>query len=71
MPSVGLLIFFAIVASFICAKSRFASGAIVFAIVAVVLFISTPVGAGLPGFVASLLSGIDHAATPVLNRATG
>lgn len=67
MPSAGLLIFFAVVGSAICARSRFAGGAIFFAVVAAVLFISTPVGAGLPGALSSFLSTLDHAATPALN----
>ena len=67
MPSAGVLILFAIVGSTICAKSRFAGGAIFFALVAVVLFISTPMGAGLPGALSTFLSTFDNAATPVLN----
>lgn len=67
MPNVGVLILFALVGSAICARSRFAGGAVFFAAVAVVLFISTPVGAGLPGALASFLSTFDHAATPALN----
>lgn len=67
MPSAGVLILFAIVGSAICAKSRSAGGAILFGVVAVVLFISTPVGAGLPGAVSTFVSTFDHAATPALN----
>ncbi|MCW2718162.1 hypothetical protein [Pseudonocardia sp.] len=67
MPSAGVLILFAIVGSAICAKSRFAGGAIFFGVVTVVLFISTPMGAGLPGALSTFLSTFDHAATPVLN----
>ncbi|MBN9100091.1 MAG: hypothetical protein J0I49_18555 [Pseudonocardia sp.] len=67
MPSAGVLILVAIVGSTICAKSRFAGGAIFFALVAVVLFISTPMGAGLPGALSTFLSTFDNAATPVLN----
>ena len=48
MPSVGALIFLAIVGSFICAKVRVAGGAVVFALIALVLFVTTPLGAGLP-----------------------
>ena len=72
MPSAGVLILFAIVGTAICAKSRFAGGAIFFGVVAVVLFISTPVGAGMPDAVSTFLSTFDHAATPALNgRAAG
>lgn len=68
MPSVGLLILFSIVGAAICAKARSALGAIVFALVAVVMFIATPVGEGLPGSVSSFMSSFDQAATPALNR---
>lgn len=67
MGSVGLLILFAVVGAGICAKARSALGAIVFSLVALVLFISTPVGEGLPGAVTSFMSGFDQAATPALN----
>lgn len=67
MGSVGLLILFAIVGAAICAKARSALGAIVFSILALILFISTPVGDGLPGAIESFMSGFDQAATPALN----
>lgn len=66
MPSVGALIFFAIVGSIICARARVAGGAVVFGVIAIVLFISTPVGVGLPAAIGHFLSSIDQAATPVL-----
>jgi hypothetical protein len=68
MGSVGLLILFAIVGAAICAKARSALGAIVFSILALILFISTPVGDGLPGAIESFMSGFDQAATPALNK---
>ncbi len=71
MSSVGLLIFFAIVGAVICAKARVAGGAIVFALVALVLFVTTPVGAGLPGAAANFLSAVDSAATPALTTPHG
>jgi len=67
MPSVGALIFLAIVGSFICAKVRVAGGAVVFALVALVLFVTTPLGAGLPSTVASFMSTVSHATDPVLD----
>jgi hypothetical protein len=67
MPDAGVLIFFAVVGSAICARSRFAGGAVLFAAIAVVLFISTPVGSGLPGALSSFLSTLDHSTTPALN----
>jgi hypothetical protein len=65
--SVGLLIFGAIVGAFVCAKARSAMGAIVFSLVALVLFIATPVGQGLPGAVSGFMSAVDSASTPALN----
>ncbi len=64
MESVGILIFFAIVGAAICAKARVAGGAVVFSLVALVLFIGTPAGAGLPGAVADFLSTVSEASQP-------
>ncbi len=64
MESVGILIFFAIVGAAICAKARVAGGAVVFSLVALVLFIGTPAGAGLPGMVADFLSTVSEASQP-------
>ena len=64
MGTVGLLIFFAVVGAAICAKARVAGGAIVFSLVALVLFIGTPAGAGLPGMVADFLSTVSEASQP-------
>lgn len=65
MGTVGLLIFFAIVGAAICAKARVAGGAIVFALLALVLFIGTPAGAGLPGMVADFLATVGAASEPL------
>lgn len=65
MGGVGVLIFFAVVGSVICARVRVASGAVVFALVALVLFIGTPAGAGLPGMVSSFLSAVGAASQPL------
>jgi hypothetical protein len=66
MESVGLLIFFAIVGAFICVKARSAGGAIAFSLVALVLFIATPVGSGLPGVVSAFMNAVNGASTPAL-----
>ena len=66
MSSVGLLILFAILGAFICAKTRSAAGAVVFSVIAVVLFIGTPVGRAMPGAVSSFMSAVDQATTPAL-----
>ena len=44
MQSVGVLILFAVLGAVICAKARVAGGAIVFSLIALVLFVSTPAG---------------------------
>ena len=66
MPATGLLILFAILGAFICAKTRSAAGAVVFSLIALVLFVSTPVGQGLPGAISSFMSAVDHASSPAL-----
>lgn len=68
MGSVGVLIFFAIVGAFICARARSAGGAIVFALLALVLVIGTPVGAGVPQAVATFLDAVNGASTPALTE---
>ena len=65
MGTVGVLIFFAVVGSVICAKSRSAGGAVLFAAIAVVLFVSTPVGAGLPGMLSDFVSAVSQASEPL------
>ena len=70
MESVGILIFFAIVGAAICAKARVAGGAIVFSLVALVLFVGTPAGAGLPGAVADFLSTVSEASQPFTDGGT-
>jgi hypothetical protein len=71
MGNVGVLIFFAVLGAFICAKARVAAGAIVFSLIALVLFISTPAGSGLPGVVGNFLSVVSQASQPVTRATTG
>ena len=49
MDSVGALILFSILGAVICAKARVAGGAVVFSLIALVLFVSTPAGSGAAG----------------------
>lgn len=65
MGNVGILIFFAIIGAVICAKSRVAGGAVVFALIALVLFVGTPVGSGMPGAIHDFMSTIGHASEPL------
>ncbi|ANY06567.1 hypothetical protein [Pseudonocardia sp. HH130630-07] len=67
MGSVGVLILFMVAGAVICAKARVAGGAVAFSLVALVLFIATPVGAGLPDAIGTFISAFDQAATPALN----
>lgn len=66
MESIGLLIVFAILGAVICAKARVAGGAVMFSLLALVLFISTPAGSGLPGAVSDFLGSLNDSATPPL-----
>jgi hypothetical protein len=67
MPSVGALIAFSVLGAVICAKARVAAGAVTFSLIALVLFVGTPVGAGLPAAIANFVSAVDGATTPALN----
>lgn len=67
MGSVGVLLLITIIGALICAKARSAGGAVVFSVLALVLFLATPVGAGLPGAVSTFVSAFDRAATPALS----
>jgi hypothetical protein len=68
VQSVGILILFAVLGAVICAKARVSGGAIVFSLIALVLFVSTPAGAALPQVVSGFLSTVDGAATPALTE---
>ncbi|MYW71908.1 hypothetical protein [Pseudonocardia sp. SID8383] len=67
MSSVGVLILFMLLGAFICAKARVAMGAVAFSLIALVLFVSTPVGSGLPAAIGTFVAAFDRAATPALN----
>jgi len=63
--TIGVLIFFALVGAVICAKARSAGGAVVFAGIALALFIATPAGAGLPGMLSDFVSSVSRASEPL------
>lgn len=69
--SVGVLIFFAILGAFICAKARVAGGAVIFSLIALVLFIGTPVGSGLPGAIGAVLQSVSQASEPLTQGGAG
>lgn len=54
MDVIAALILFSTVGALICAKARAAVPALFFGVVAVVLFCTTPLGAGLPGAAADV-----------------
>jgi hypothetical protein len=66
VQSVGALILFSVLGAVICAKARVPGGAVVFSLIALVLFVSTPAGRALPDAVSGLVSTVDDAATPAL-----
>ncbi len=68
MSGTGLLILFAVLGAVICAKTRSAAGAVVFSLIALVLFVATPVGQGVPGAISALMSAVDRATSPVLTH---
>jgi hypothetical protein len=65
MGTVGVLIFFACLGSVICGKSRVPGGAVLFALIGLVLFIGTPAGAGLPRMVGDFLGSVSQASQPL------
>lgn len=68
MSGTGPLILFAVLGAVICVKTRSASGAVVFSLIALVLFVATPVGQGVPGAIGALMSVVDQATSPVLTQ---
>ena len=71
MKSVGLLILFAVLGAVICVKTRSAAGAVVFSLIALVLFVATPAGQGVPGAIRDLMSAVDQATGPLLSGTAG
>lgn len=64
----GLIIFFSIVAAIICGKSGSGGGALLFLAVALVTFINTPAGSGLPGATADFFQTVNEATSPALQN---
>lgn len=65
MGTIGVLIFFCLLGALICAKARSAGGAVAFALVALGLFIATPAGSGLPGFLSDFVAAVSEASQPL------
>ncbi len=70
MDSIGGLILFSILGAFICSKARVPAGAVVFSLIGLLLFVSTPAGRGLPEALSGFVSAVDGAATPALTDPT-
>lgn len=68
MPSVGILILLVIAGTAMCVKARAAGPAAVCSGLTVLFLVSTPVGSGLPGVVASAFSVLDSVTSPALNH---
>lgn len=59
---IAALVVFAALAAFICARARAAGPALLFGVVAVVLFSTTPLGAGLPRAAAAIATFVGESA---------
>jgi hypothetical protein len=70
MEGIGVLILFAALGAFICAKARVAGGAVVFSLLALALFISTPAGQELPAVLSDFVATLDTSTGPVLDDDT-
>lgn len=68
MGSVGVLIVFAVLGAFICAKARVAAGAVVFSLIALALFVGTPVGSVIPRALAGVVSSVGQASVPLTGQ---
>lgn len=68
MDNAGVLIMFAVLGTYICAKARVPGGAVAFALIGLVLFCATPVGSGLPGAVSRFVDVVDQSTTPPLTQ---
>lgn len=62
MDVVSALIVFSGLAAFICAKARAAGPALLFGVVALALFATTPMGAGVPAATAAVASWVGDVA---------
>lgn len=66
MTGLGGLILFSAVAAYVCAKSNAAGGAVVFSLIGVCLFLSTPAGGWVPDALSVFVHAVDRASEPVL-----
>lgn len=71
MPAVGILTLLVIAGTALCVKSRAAGPAAICSGLAVLFIVSTPLGSGVPGVVATVFSLLDSVTSPALNRQIG
>lgn len=69
MAAIGIVIIVCLIAGIVCGRAGSGLGAFVFLAVALVLFVQTPAGSGLPGAVGDFISTVNDSTTPALNRA--
>ncbi len=67
MSTVAALIIFSAVGAWLSARHRAAVPALFFGVVAVVLFCTTPLGAGVPGVFGSVVHGVSTVGGQVAN----
>lgn len=69
MDVIAALIVFAGIGAMVCARSRAGGPALLFGVIAIVLFCFTPAGSGLPGFLAGTVQWIGTHAGNVVSTA--
>ena len=68
MDGLGVLFIGAVLGVCLCVKCKSCHGAVVFALVATVLFVAAPVGEDVPDAFVDFLRAVDYATTPVLTH---
>ncbi|MBN9759864.1 hypothetical protein Ae406Ps2_6344c [Pseudonocardia sp. Ae406_Ps2] len=66
MSAIGIVIIVLLIAGIALARAGAAGIGLLFLAVALVLFVNTPAGSGLPSAVGTFFSSVNEAATPVL-----
>lgn len=69
MSAIGLLIFFSLIAAYVCGRAGSAGGALLFGVIGLLMFVNTPAGAPLPGHLVSFLQTVNKTTTPHLTNA--
>ncbi len=69
MIGIGAFILLSVLAAVICGRAGSGFGAVLFSTLALVLFISTPMGDGLPGAAIEFFTSLTDATDPTLREA--